>query len=184
MVLGEISRLSNKLGQLLQYSRPTVLGDSDANFTLDEVINEVGAVMRPEAERKGITLEVAAESGLYAMASREAVSDIVSNLVVNGLDAASSGGSVMVSLARRDGQVLICVEDDGKGIPTAMREKVMQPFFTTKTQGTGPGLAIVGRRVSEAAGKLELESPAANGRGTKVSVWLPLHKNEATKIRM
>jgi signal transduction histidine kinase len=181
MVLGEISRLSNKLGQLLQFSRPTVLGDSDANFTLDEVVNEVGAVMRPEAERKGIALEVQVEDGLRAMASREAVSDIVSNLVVNGLEAASSGGRVTVSLARRDGQALIRVEDDGKGIPAEMREKVMQPFFTTKTQGTGLGLAIVARRVSEAAGKLELESPAANGHGTRLSIWLRLRKNEATK---
>jgi signal transduction histidine kinase len=181
MVLGEISRLSNKLGQLLQFSRPTVLGDFDADFTLDEVVNEVGAVMRPEAERKGIALEVQVEDGLRAMASREAVSDIVSNLVVNGLEAASSGGRVTVSLARRDGQALIRVEDDGKGIPAEMREKVMQPFFTTKTQGTGLGLAIVARRVSEAAGKLELESPAANGHGTRLSIWLRLRKNEATK---
>ena len=181
MVLGEISRLSNKLGQLLQFSRPTVLGESDANFTLEEVVNEVGAVMRPEAERKGIALEVAAESGLRAMASREAVGDIVSNLVVNGLEAASSGGRVMVSLARHDGQGLICVQDDGKGIPAELREKVMQPFFTTKTQGTGLGLAIVARRVSEAGGKVEMESPVANGHGTRFSVWLPLRKNNATE---
>lgn len=179
MVLGEISRLSNKLGQLLQFSRPTVLGESDANFTLEEVVNEVGAVMRPEAERKGIALEVAAESGLRAMASREAVGDIVSNLVVNGLDAASR--RVTVSLARRDGLGLICVQDDGKGIPAELREKVMQPFFTTKTQGTGLGLAIVARRVSEAGGNVEMESPVANGHGTKFSVWLPLRKNNATK---
>jgi two-component system sensor histidine kinase FlrB len=97
----------------------------------------------------------------------------VSNLVVNGLEAASSGGHVTVSLARRDGQVLICVQDDGKGIPTELREKVMQPFFTTKTQGTGLGLAIVARRVSEAAGKLELQSPVVNARGTRFSIWLP-----------
>jgi signal transduction histidine kinase len=181
MVLGEISRLSNKLGQLLQFSRPTVLGESNAVFVLDEVVNEVGAVMRPEAERKGITLQLTAENGLCAMASREAVSDIVSNLVVNGLEAASSGGHVMVSLARRDRRGLICVQDDGKGIPAELREKVMQPFFTTKTQGTGLGLAIVARRVSEAGGKVELESPVADGRGTKFSVWLPLQKNEVTK---
>ncbi len=57
----------------------------------------------------------------------------------------------------------------------------MQPFFTTKTQGTGLGLAIVARRVSEAGGRIELESPVANGRGTKFSVWLPLKKGETTK---
>jgi len=178
MVLGEISRLSNKLGQLLQFSRPTVLGESSAAYAVDDVVYEVSAVMRPEAERKGIALAVAVESGLRVTAGREAVSDIVSNLVVNGLEAAVAGGCVKVSLARSDGQALICVADDGKGIPAELREKVMQPFFTTKTQGTGLGLAIVARRVSEAGGKLELTSPVTDGCGTKFSVWLPLREDQ------
>jgi two-component system, sensor histidine kinase FlrB len=59
-----------------------------------------------------------------------------------------------------------------------LHEKVMQPFFTTKTQGTGLGLAIVARRVSEAGGTLELESPVADGRGTRFSVWLPLREDK------
>ena len=71
-------------------------------------------------------------------------------------------------------QALIHVEDDGIGIPKELREKVLQPFFTTKTQGTGLGLAIVAKRVAEAGGVLELESPIANDRGTRFSVRLPL----------
>jgi two-component system sensor histidine kinase FlrB len=88
---------------------------------------------------------------------------------------------VQVSAVAIDGSALICVADDGKGIPVELREKVMQPFFTTKTQGTGLGLAIVARRVSEAGGKIELQSPVANGRGTKFSVWLPLKEGQARK---
>jgi signal transduction histidine kinase len=181
MVLGEVSRLSNKLGQLLQFSRPTVLGGVAAACDAGEVVNEVSAVMRPEAERKGIHLGVTAASVLGVTASREAVSDIVSNLVVNGLEASAYGGDLRVSAEAVNGNALICVQDNGKGIPAELREKVMQPFFSTKTQGTGLGLAIVARRVSEAGGKIELESPVANERGTKFSVWLPLKKGETTK---
>jgi signal transduction histidine kinase len=181
MVLGEVSRLWNKLGQLLQFSRPAVLGGAAATNDVGEIVNEVSMVMKHEAERKGIQFAVTAESALGVTASREAVSDIVSNLVVNGLEASSYGGDLRVSAAAVNGNALICVADDGKGIPVELREKVMQPFFTTKTQGTGLGLAIVARRVSEAGGKIELESPVANGRGTKFSVWLPLKKGEATK---
>jgi signal transduction histidine kinase len=181
MVLGEISRLSNKLGQLLQFSRPTVLGEGNMPFDVCAVVHEVTAVMRPEAEQKGIALQVSAENGIRVMASREAVSDIVSNLVVNGLEAATEDGHVTVSLVRRDGHALICVQDDGKGISAELREKVMEPFFTTKTQGTGLGLAIVARRASEAGGKIELESPAANGHGARFSVWLPMEKQEKAK---
>jgi two-component sensor histidine kinase len=176
MVLGEVSRLSNKLGQLLQFSRPTVLGEVSARFEAGEVVKEVSEVMRPEAERKEIELGVSTEIGLRVTASREAVSDIVSNLVVNGLEAAAGGGRVKVSAVRADGSALICVEDNGKGICVELHEKVMQPFFTTKTQGTGLGLAIVARRVSEAGGRLELQSPVADGRGARFSVWLPLRE--------
>jgi signal transduction histidine kinase len=181
MVLGEVSRLSNKLGQLLQFSRPAVLGGTAAASDVGEIVNEVSEVMKHEAERKGIQFGVTAESALGVTASREAVSDIVSNLVVNGLEASGYGGHVRVSAEAIDGSALICVADDGKGIPVELREKVMQPFFTTKTQGTGLGLAIVARRVSEAGGKIELQSPVANGRGTKFSVWLPLKEGQARK---
>ena len=181
MVLGEISRLSNKLGQLLQFSRPAVLGDVSTECDLSDVVSEVSAVMRSEAERKRIAIEVSAENGMRVATSREAVSDIVSNLLVNGLEATVSGGRVTVNVARRDGNAQICVEDDGKGIPAELREKVMQPFFTTKTQGTGLGLAIVARRVSEAGGTLDLQSPVTNGRGARFSICLPIKESEPVK---
>jgi signal transduction histidine kinase len=176
MVLGEVSRLSNKLGQLLQFSRPAVLGEIPGAVAVDEVIREVSAVMRPEAERQGIRLEVSARGILKVNASSEAVSDIVSNLIVNAMEVSGYGGRVQVCAELMDGSALIRVQDEGKGIPAELHEKVMQPFFTTKTQGTGLGLAIVARRVSEAGGRIELKSPVADGRGTKFSVWLPVEE--------
>jgi signal transduction histidine kinase len=176
MVLAEISRLSNKLGQLLQFSRPAVLGEAAAGCDLTEVIAEVTGVLRHEAERKNIRLETSLDGSLRVAAAREAVNDIVSNLILNSLEAASSRGRVGVSAAERDGKAVLRVEDDGKGIPAELREKVLQPFFTTKTQGTGLGLSIVAKRVAEANGALELASPIADGRGTRFSVCLPLER--------
>jgi signal transduction histidine kinase len=174
MVLSEISRLSGKLSQLLQFSRPAVLGDTNAACDAAEIVREVTEVLCREADRNGIVLQVSCNGNLPVVAPKEAVNDILSNLVVNALEAASTKGRVMVTAAREKQKALIQVEDDGGGIPADLREKVLQPFFTTKTQGTGLGLAIVVKRVSEANGTLELESPVANGRGTRFSVWLPL----------
>jgi signal transduction histidine kinase len=70
------------------------------------------------------------------------------------------------------------VEDDGPGIPAALREKVLQPFFTTKSQGTGLGLAIVARRVAEFGGKMDWESPAESGHGTRFEVTLPMEEGK------
>ena len=177
MVLAEISRLSNKLGQLLQFSRPAVLGEAASGCDLAEAISEVTAVLRHEADRKDIRLETSADGSLGVRAAREAVNDIVSNLILNGLEAANPRGRVSVSATESDGKALLRIEDDGKGIPADLREKVLQPFFTTKTQGTGLGLSIVAKRVAEASGTLELESPVADGRGTRFSVWLPLEED-------
>jgi len=174
MVLAEISRLSNKLAQLLQFSRPAIFGEAGGFCDLVEVLKEVTEVLRHEADRKGIHFESPSNGSLPVAVGREAVSDILSNLIVNALEAAASHGNVRVLAVRENGRANLRVEDDGKGIPTELREKVMQPFFTTKTQGTGLGLAIVAKRVAEANGTLEIQSPISDGRGTRFSVWLPL----------
>jgi len=70
------------------------------------------------------------------------------------------------------------VEDDGAGVPQNLKEKILQPFFTTKARGTGLGLAIVARRVEELGGKLEVESPIRDERGSRFAVTLPLAKDQ------
>jgi signal transduction histidine kinase len=175
MILEEIGRLSAKLNQLLQFSRPAVIGDGiAAKCEASEVAREVVEVLRPEAQRRGVALELhPVATTLHVGISKEALNDILTNLVVNALDAAARGGHVQVDVNRKDGNGLVAVEDDGPGVAAELREKILQPFFTTKTQGTGLGLAIVARRASDAGGKLEFESPAKNGRGTRFLVWLP-----------
>ena len=178
MVLDEIGRLSTKLNQLLQFSRPAVLGETTAPWCdACEVARQVTDVLRHDAERKGVTLEsTAAASPVRISARTEAVNDILSNLVVNALDAMPRGGHARVEVSERDGIALLIVEDDGPGIPAELREKIMQPFFTTKTQGTGLGLAIVARRAAEAGGNLNWISPTSEGKGTRFEVRLPLVK--------
>jgi signal transduction histidine kinase len=176
MILEETGRLSAKLNQLLQFSRPAVLGEGrPAKCDASEVVFEVVSVLRPEADRKGVGLEIDAMAApLYVAIGTEALNDILTNLVVNALDAAPRGGRVQVGISRKDGNGLVAVEDDGTGVPAELQEKILKPFFTTKTQGTGLGLAIVARRAADAGGRLEFESPLRNGRGTRFQVWLPL----------
>jgi signal transduction histidine kinase len=176
MVLEEIGRLSSKLNQLLQFSRPAIRGGVvAASCDARAVAEEVGGVLRHEAERRGIALEVDVEgSGAKLAASAEAVSEILSNLVVNALEATVRGGRVKISGSANGEGFLFEVEDDGPGVAENAREKILQPFFTTKTQGTGLGLAIVARRVAEFGGKLDWESPVKDGKGTRFRVILPL----------
>lgn len=175
IVLEEIGRLSTKLNQLLQFSRPAVLPEGrTVNCDACEVAREVISVLRSDAQSKGVALELNPATALNAAISAEALNDILTNLVVNALDAAPRGGHVQVGVSRKDGEGLLVVEDDGPGVPAELREKILQPFFTTKTQGTGLGLAIAARRASDAGGKLEFESPLNNSQGTRFLVRLPL----------
>src|SRR6266849_1067161 len=181
MILEEIGRLSTKLNQLLQFSRPagrggSAIGSCDARV----VVEEVAGVLSHEAERRGLSLRTkVSEGGAKVAASAEALNDIVSNLIVNALEATPRGGQVQVTAASQDDHCVLAVEDDGPGIPAALREKVLQPFFTTKPQGTGLGLAIVARRVAEFGGKVDWESPVRDGHGTRFQVTHPreLHTN-------
>jgi signal transduction histidine kinase len=148
------------------------------------VAEEVSGVLRHEAERRGVAFDVdVAAAGARLAASAEAVSEILSNLVVNALEAAPRGGHVTLSGAANGSGFLFAVEDDGPGVPETVREKILQPFFTTKTQGTGLGLAIVARRAAEFGGRVDFQSPVTNGNGTRFNVTLPLADQAAPKRR-
>ncbi len=176
IVLGEIGRLSSKLNQLLRFSRPAVRGGSvEGSCDVAAVIEEVAGILRHEAERRGVSLELQlGTNGAKAAAAADAVSDIVSNLVVNALEATPRGGYVNVGAAANNGSCVLTVEDNGPGIAAEAREKLLQPFFTTKTQGTGLGLAIVARRVAEVGGELQWESPTSGEGGARFRIVLPL----------
>jgi len=176
MVLDEINRLSAKLNQLLQFSRPGLrAGLSTDGCDLTDVAEKVIEMLRHEAENRGIAVDFSAPGeAVHVTASGEVASDILSNLVLNAVEAAQPGGHVRLDLLTQDGICRIAVEDDGAGIAPSVKDKILQPFFTTKPRGTGLGLAIVQRRLAEVGGTLAWESPARVGKGTRFVVSLPL----------
>jgi signal transduction histidine kinase len=181
MVLDEINRLSKKLNQLLQFSRPgTLVGNAGASCNITQVAKDVVQMLNPEAARREIALELRPAPEHWAAANREAVNDILTNLILNAIEATSAGGHVAVQLETNGSKCHVVIEDDGSGIPPEIRERVLRPFFTTKPLGTGLGLAIVQKRVEELGGTLEWTSPVRNEVGTRFDVTLPTSTNKAT----
>jgi signal transduction histidine kinase len=172
LVLGEIDRMNAKLRQLLNFAKPSVNGQRVAAVAL---ARQTAALFRHDAERRKVRLEFDASAEEVAIvASEEALSEVLSNLVVNAIEAQPSGGRVGIALTRRGDQLEICVEDDGPGISAELRSRIFQPFFTTKATGTGLGLSIVVRRVDEMGGTLVCESPLDGARGTRFHIVLPI----------
>jgi signal transduction histidine kinase len=178
MVLEEIGRLTTKLNQLLQFSRPAVRSASGAaQCDAREVLVEAASVLRPLAEERQIVLKAEMDSvNAIVAVPADVLNDIASNLLVNALEAVRSGGHVTVKGEVHGETLSLFFDDDGPGIPESLREKILQPFFTTKSQGTGLGLAIVARRVAEYGAKLEWESPLQNAKGTRFKVILPIEE--------
>jgi signal transduction histidine kinase len=172
LVLGEIDRMDAKLTELLHFAKPSVNGRRIGAVAL---AREAATLFRHDAERRSVQLEFEAPAEeAVVLASEEALNEILSNLVVNAIEAQPNGGRVRVGLARNGDQLEIGVEDKGPGISPETRAKMFQPFFTTKVTGTGLGLAIVARRVAEMGGTIACESPLAGGKGTRFCVTLPL----------
>lgn len=172
LVVNEIDRMSAKLTQLLRYAKPSTNGQRVAAVAL---ANQTAVLFRHDAEQRNVRLEFERPSGeIFALASEDALSEVLSNLIVNALEAQPEGGRVRVSLARRDGRLEIIVDDDGPGITQELRAKIFQPYFTTKATGTGLGLSIVARRIDEMGGTMACESPLRGGKGTRFRLTLPL----------
>jgi len=176
MVLEEINRLSARLNQLLQFSRPGVRAGAGApSCNLGRVTETVANVLRYAADERRVTLQLANTNGeARAALGEEAANDILSNVVLNAIEAVGDGGHVRVVLHYTEKTCSVSVEDDGPGISAGDQAKVLRPFFTTKARGTGLGLAIVDRRLQEAGGTMEIKSPLSNGRGTEIRLNIPL----------
>jgi two-component system, NtrC family, sensor kinase len=101
------------------------------------------------------------------------INQVVFNLLINGIDACSEGGTVTVRTRVEDGGVLVEVEDDGRGIEPEFRDRIFDPFFTTKPAGRGAGLGLSMSQeiIRDHGGRIEVES--APGRGAKFTVHLP-----------
>ncbi len=110
------------------------------------------------------------------------ISQLVSNLVANALEASPEGSPVLVGVEREGDSALLWVEDRGPGIPPEVRDRVFEPFFTTKADrgGTGLGLAIVHGVVLSHGGRIRFGK--APGGGTRFEVRLPIAASAAEAV--
>jgi len=98
--------------------------------------------------------------------------DVLMNLVLNGVEAMPSGGTLLIRTLERGGSVVIEVEDTGVGIEPEVRERIFEPFFTTKPDGHGLGLSICYGVISRMGGSIDVR-PGSTG-GTVLSLTLPI----------
>jgi PAS domain S-box-containing protein len=170
------SEIINRLRSLYKKSSP-----KRELVAINEVIGEMVLLLRSEANEYAVSIRVDLAADLPKItADRVQLQQVLMNLMLNGIEAMKETGGVLTVKTGRgeDGQVLISVSDTGVGLPTDKGDQIFSAFFTTKTQGSGMGLAI-SRSILESHGG-RLWATANDGRGAIFHFTLPIQTTETS----
>jgi signal transduction histidine kinase len=166
VILREIERLELTAAELVGVSQPL----RKERVKLDAVVDEVLELMRRQLEHLSVRVEKRFAPAPEVAVDVARFKRCVMNLVLNGAQAMPSGGPLRVGVEARNGRVRLEVSDEGPGIPPEVRDRVFEPFVTTKQDGVGLGLSLTKRIVEDHGGAIGFE-PAE--RGTTFWIELP-----------
>jgi signal transduction histidine kinase len=167
----EILRLDRVVKTFLDFSRPVELNLT--TVPLQEFVNEVVELSRPQAEASQIRVSVAQEAeGVEVTVDRDLLKQAVLNVVVNAIQAMPEGGELRLEAQASEDTAEIRISDTGQGIPAELREKIFRLYFTTKKEGSGIGLAMTFRIVQLHDGTIDFTSEP--GKGTSFFIRLPI----------
>jgi signal transduction histidine kinase len=172
LIVGETDRLSQSVTQLLSFARRE--SPDELPLRVNELVRSVVELFQASANEQGIAVEVRIECNEELSGKAvAAIRDALSNLLLNALQSARSEGAIKVSAGLDNNGLLIVVQDNGPGVTPELRDRIWEPFFTTRQRGTGLGLAIVRKRMQEAGGSALLAA-SQNGAGARFELRLPL----------
>ncbi|HSL03579.1 MAG TPA: ATP-binding protein [Nitrospiraceae bacterium] len=179
IAIREATRLDNIITEFLQYARPPALSlaEHDLNKVLAETLDLVQHEARTRSKIKIVTS--LAIGALTAMVDQDQLRQVFWNMATNAFEAMPDGGQLTISTncrhvdaGGRKGDVIeVAFQDTGEGIPTQNLDKIFLPFFTTKKEGSGLGLAAVHRIVDLHGGWIKVES--RERQGSRFVVCMP-----------
>jgi signal transduction histidine kinase len=165
----EIGRLTQLLNEFLSFAKPADLNREDHDIVA--IARHVIELERALAQRHGaeLVLKNATDTAIASVDPGK-MHQVIQNLVRNAIEAAGANGHVMVDVALDTGVLHVRVSDDGPGIPDEVRQRIYEPFFSTKEAGTGMGMSIVHNFVAMHGGTINITT---SSRGTLVDVVIP-----------
>lgn len=170
IVIDEVERLNRVITDLIGLSRPSDL--SMKSVFVADVIEHCTRLITQEAELRDVYLAVdIAEDVPQVMLDTDRFSQVILNLCLNSLDAMEEGGKLTVTVVPDAQSISIIVEDDGEGMDNDTKERIFEPYFTTKSHGTGLGLSVVHKIIEAHNGIIRVFSQ--KGQGTRFVIQLP-----------
>jgi signal transduction histidine kinase len=171
-IASEVDRSNTLVTRFLDFARPLKLKLAPAD--LAEVLDRVVALVERDAPQHRVTVYKNYSPDLAPFPfDAELMERVFYNLLLNAAQASTPESGVIILKTRRmDGTAEVAVIDRGPGIDPKIMEQIFNPFFTTKTDGVGLGLAIVSKIVDEHGGRMAVESEP--GKGSVFRVYLPI----------
>ena len=172
-IVERVDALNVLTEDLLVFARPHI--PELAATRLERILGAAQRLLAGHADLARVSVEIT--DGEVALEGDEGMlQDVFLNLFLNAAQAMKGEGTIRVTVRAGNETVEVDVEDHGPGIPPDARERLFEPFFTTRHRGTGLGLPIVKRDIEAHGGDVTITCP--EGGGTRVTVSLPLERRE------
>jgi len=171
IIVEEASRLNRIITDFINYAKPR-----EPNMTLcrlEEIIDKNITFLEAQNKEQGCVIKKNFQNHLpEIMADSTMLYQSFLNILINAMQAMPDGGRILVEISSNDRWVTVHFDDEGQGIPSENLDKIWDPFFTTKDQGTGLGLGIVKNIVESHGGGVQIVNRPV--RGTRVTIELPV----------
>jgi len=185
-MLGVIGAEVTRIGGVLESFRDFASVDelNLCHVDLVELVRRQVELATPRIRNSQIHVRQEISSGIpEVMADSVRIEQVLLNLILNATDAMPEGGELTITMRARNDAVIIAVSDTGRGIPTDLRDRILDPYFTTKSAGTGLGLALCDKILRQHNGTLDFSSSSS---GTTFELTLPvdaLHVADRPELR-
>ncbi|NLP50048.1 ATP-binding protein [Bacillus sp. RO1] len=165
----ELERINQITNEFMALAKPQAIKIKRQN--LKELIQEVYVFLESEAFINQVVIEVFHfQESIWLECEPNQIKQVLINIIKNGMEAMPDGGKIIIHTQEVDGLVKLLIKDEGDGIPAEVINKVGQPFFTTKEQGTGLGLMVSMKIIENHGGQLTICSEEKVGSTVEISL--------------
>lgn len=165
----EIDRLISMVETMLNYAKPYAL--KKEIFNLKKLVEDVSRFFKIEMSSHRIQLKTELQDTLV-FSSINGIRQVLVNVLFNAVEAMPAGGVIDISFKQENGFVMLLVQDNGSGMTQDQLEHLLEPYYTTKENGSGMGIPVSNQILLELGGQLRFESVL--GAGTTVIIEIPL----------
>jgi len=171
----EINRLDRMSMDFLDFAHPRVLRKELTD--INQIIQDTMRLIKQDKElTEGIEIKEELNKVNQVLVDANQIKQVILNITLNALQAMKKRGTLSVVSFKRQGNIGFTINDTGCGISVKSEERIFEPFFSTKSKGSGLGMSIVKRIIEQHNGEIEFNSQV--GKGTAVTVILPVNQSQ------